>query len=204
MTTADIDWSYLRQGVVLRFALCALAVAAFAASAWARTHYAAESDVEQQQLAALDQQRSELASRLKARQAYAARYVELEEAGVVGEEQRLEWAQTLRDSATALRLPYLRYSASPQQPFEAPWLVPGTAAPVRATTMELQAGLVHEGDLLRLIARLRDEAPGYFDVTGCTLERTGGDTPPEPDKANITGTCQLRWYSIPVGGEPGA
>ena len=92
---------------------------------------------------------------------------------MVGEEQRLDWAQVLRDSATALRLPYLRYAAAPQQPFEAAYLVPGVTAPVMSTTMEVQAGLVHEVDLLRLIAKLREEAPGFFGVTGCTLDRVG-------------------------------
>ena len=138
----------------------------------------------------------ELGQRLQARAAFETRFTEIDAAGMVGAEQRLQWAQILRDSAGELRLPYLRYNAAPQQPFEAPYLAAGVTAPVRVTRMELQAGLVHEGDLLRLFARLRDEAPGLVDVTGCALERVSGDAPPEPDKANIAGTCQLRWYSI--------
>ena len=198
MKQHDVDWAYLTQGFGLRLVLCGLTLLALGASVWFRADYALRSDQPRQQLDALDQQRLELASRLQARAQFAARFAELGAAGIVGEEQRLQWAQVLRDSATVLRLPYLRYSAAPQRPFDAPYLAPGVAAPVMATDMELQVGLVHEEDLLRLISRLRHEAPGLLSVTGCTLERPGGALPPQPDKANITGTCQLRWFSIPL------
>ena len=200
MNRPDIDWMYLRDGLVVRLVLCAASLLALAASVWGRGQFTTESDMQQQQMAALDQQRSDLASRLQARQLYSARFDALEAAGVVGEEQRLDWAQVLHDSATALKLPYLRYTAAPQQPFEATYLVPGKTAPVMSTIMEVQAGLVHELDLLRLVAKLREEAPGLFGVTGCALERAGHDIPPEPNRANITGSCRLRWFSIPLAG----
>ena len=200
MNRPDIDWTYLRQGLIARLLVCVVSVLALAFSVWSRAQYTSESDSQQQQLAALEQQRTELATRLQARQQYADRFEALAAAGVVGAEHRLDWAQTLRDSATALRLPYLRYTAAPQQPFEAAYLVPGTTAPVLSTTMELQVGLVHEMDLLRLMARLREEAPGMFTVTGCTSIASATNVAPEPDKANLTSSCQLRWFSIPLAG----
>lgn len=208
MSRRDVDWAYLAQGMLPRLALCALALLALAASQWLRADYASRAEQERQQLDALEQQRVELGSRLQARQRFEQRFRELDAAGVVGDEQRLAWAQALRDSAGALRLPYLRFSASPRRPFEAPYLVPGEAAPVLATAMELQAGLVHEGDLLRLFSRLREQAPGLMAVTGCSLERVAGDAPPQPDRANLTSACQLHWYSIVLPGaamamEPG-
>lgn len=200
MNRPDIDWTYLRQGLIARLLVCVVSVLALASSIWGRAQYTSESDSQQQQLAALEQQRSELSIRLRARQQYADRFEALAAAGIVGAEHRLDWAQTLRDSATALRLPYLRYTAAPQKPFEVAYLVPGTAAPVLSTTMELQVGMVHEMDLLRLMARLREEALGMFTVTGCTIGRLGENVAPEPDKANLTGSCQLRWFSIPLAG----
>ena len=104
--------------------------------------------------------------------------------------------QNARDAGNALGLPYLRYTTSPQRAFEAPWLVPGVSAPVTISLMELQVGLVHEQDLLRLFTRLR-ASPGLFQVQSCALERLGQDMTPEPDKANVTGTCQLAWFSLP-------
>ncbi len=198
MNRSDIDWGYLRHGLAIRLLVCAASLAALAFSFWSRGQYTLASDTRQQELATLEQQRTELATRLQARQRYAQRFEELAAAGTVGPERRLDWAQALRDSAAALRLPYLRYAAAPQQPFAAPWLVAGTAAPVLSTEMELQVGLVHEVDLLRLIGQLRDRAPGTFSVSGCTIGRLGENAAPEPDKANLTGDCRLRWFSIPL------
>jgi hypothetical protein len=69
-------------------------------------------------------------------------------------------------------------------------------APVLVSQMDLQLGLVHEIDLLRLLARLR-EAPGLLQVRSCNLEMLAAETAPQPDKANLTGSCQLNLYSIP-------
>lgn len=197
MDSADIDWTYLGRGLVVPVAVCAVALVALGASSWARGRYAEESGVQEQQLAALEQQRVELSNRLEARRRYRARFVELEAAGVVGDEQRLGWAQVMRDSARELRLPYLRYSAVPRQTYGAEDAV-ALPVPVMATTMDIQAGLVHEGDLLRLFTKLREEAPGLLAVNGCVMERVAGDGEPGPDKANVAATCQLRWFSIPI------
>jgi hypothetical protein len=199
MTRPDVDWQYLGEGLGLRLGLAVTLVLAFGATLWLRADYATLSASEGQALAALEQQRLDLARRVQARDRYAAYFDELAGAGVVGEEQRLAWAQVLRDTAADLGLPYLRYTAAPRQPFEPDWLMTGAEAPVAATVMELQAGLVHEGDLLGLLERLREEAPGHFAVTGCALERVGAEAPPAPDKANVAATCQLRWHSIAVG-----
>lgn len=198
LSTSNIDWIYLRSALLVPLVALGVAVAVLTASYAGRARFTAESVAARQELASLDQQRLDLASRLEARRRYGERFESIAQAGIVGEEQRLAWAEALRRAAKTLHLPYLRYSASPRQPFEAPYLVPGEAAPVNATAMELQAGLVHEGDLLRLIDVLREEAPGLVSVTGCTLERAGGAIAPEPDRANITGTCELRWFSIPL------
>lgn len=199
LSTPNIDWLYMRSALLAPLVALGVAVALLAASYVGRARITAESVVARQELASLDQQRLDLASRLEARRRYGERFESIAQAGIVGAEQRLAWAEALRLAAKKLHLPYLRYSASPQQPFAVAYLVPGEAAQVNATAMELQAGLVHEGDLLRLFEVLRDQAPGLFSVTGCALERAGGTaTAPEPDRANITGTCELRWFSIPM------
>lgn len=199
MTRPDVDWRYLCRGLPLPLAVAAMALVAFLVSLGHGNALVAELDSRARQLAELDQQRSQLAARLQARANFAARYAELEEAGIAGPEQRLAWAQALRDGGAALRLPYLRYTAGPQQAFEAPWLEAGVAAPVNSAPVELQVGLVHELDLMRLLARL-EEAPGLLEVTGCSLERSARDVAPAADRANLTGVCQLRWLSIPSQG----
>jgi len=196
MSLRDLDWGYLRQGLTRSFLLLLVGASLWGASMAYRTHLTASLETERQSLASLEQDRNDLTSRREARRQFAAIYGQLQTDGVVGGDQRLIWVQHARDAGAALGLPYLRYTTSPQHAFEAPWLVPGISAPVMVSMMELQMGLVHEQDLLRLFARLR-ESPGLFQVQSCALERLGQNASPAPDKANVTGTCQLAWFSLP-------
>ncbi|MCK6371624.1 MAG: hypothetical protein L6Q83_09945 [Gammaproteobacteria bacterium] len=199
MTRSDIDWRYFRQGLVLPFLLAAGGLMLFGLSAWQSGGAGMRLNSEEQYLADLDQQRSELATRLEARARYAAKFARLREAGVAAPGQRLAWTQALRDSATELGLPYLRYAAMPEQRLP----VPGPEAPsevsVALTPVELEVGLLHELDLLRLVGRLQS-APGLLDVAGCSLRRTGESLAPAADQATLEASCQLRWFTIPPPG----
>ncbi len=196
MALRELDWTHLRQGL-LGPALLLLACAAVWGATTVYDHRAtAALQAGQQALAGLEAERNDITERREARRKYARLYLELSTRGVVGPEQRLAWVQATRDAGSELQLPYLRYTTSAQQPFEAAWLVPGVTAPVQVSQMDLQLGLVHELDLLRLLARLR-EAPGLLQVQSCSLEMLGAGAPPQADKANLTGSCQLSLYSIP-------
>jgi hypothetical protein len=197
MNRFEPDWAYLTNGMIPALVLTGVALCLAAGSFWLRADGVLVSQQQRQELEALEQQRVDLGNRLRARQQFEARFGELSAAGIVGEERRLGWAQTLRDIAADLQLPYLRYTAAPRRAFAAAYLSAGSP-PVSATDMEVDAGLVHEGDLLRIFARLRDEAPGLVSVVGCTLERVSGAAAPELDKANVATNCRLRWFSIQI------
>lgn len=187
------DWQYLWAG--LRRPALALLVAG---SAWGASQFVASTATarlaaQEQSLASESATRAQLAAERSTAAAYAGRYARLAATGAIGTEQRLGWAATLRDLAAELDLPYLRFSTGPQVTLAADQLPPD-AATTRGSTMEIQAGLVHEGDLLRLLAGLR-AAPGLFSVQGCRLERSGA-VEPEPGKANLAGVCQLQWLSV--------
>ena len=196
MNRPDIDWGFLRQEVLTAAVLLSIYAVLWGATSVFHSRALDKLAAEQQTLSGLEAERDDVTLRLDARRKYARLYTQLSAQGVVGAEQRLGWVQATRDAGTELGLPYLRYAASPQRAFEAPWLVPGVTAPVLVSLVDLQVGLVHELDLLRLLARLH-EAPGVPEVQSCNLERLGADVAPEPDKANLTGSCQLALFTIP-------
>lgn len=196
MSLRDLDWAHLRQGLLGPALLLLVCTVVWGATTVYGARATATLQAEQQSLAGLEAERNELTERREARRRFAQLYQELSANGVVGPEQRLAWIQATRDAGRDLHLPYLRYTASPQRPFEAPWLVPGVTAPVLVSQMDLQLGLVHELDLFRLLERLR-EAPGLLQVESCSLEMLSADSAPQADKANLTGSCQLNLYSMP-------
>ncbi len=196
MNVRDLDWAHLRQGLLGPVLLLLGCAVVWGATTVYDVRAAATLQAWQQSLASLRAERDEVTDRREARRKFARLFQQLSVKGVVGPEHRLAWVQATRDASSELKLPYLRYTASPQRPFEAAWLVPGITAPVLASQVELQFGLVHEVDLLRLLARLR-EAPGLLQVQSCSFEMLAAGTPPQADKANLTGSCQLNLYSIP-------
>lgn len=196
MNRPDWDLAYLRHGLMVPLAALAVMLILWAGTGTWRARLEKELATEQQTLAGLEQERRDLTSRQEARRRFATVYRELARQGLVGEDQRLKWVQALRDRAGELNLPYLRYSTAPERVLEAPWLVPGITAPVKVSTMEVQVGMVHELDLFRLLDSL-DHSPGFFHVRTCSLERMGREMRLEPDRANLNGTCQLDWFSIP-------
>lgn len=196
MSPRDLDWVHLRQGLLGPTLLLLACAAVWGATTVYDARATATLQAEQMSLASLEADRNTLTERREARRRFARLYQQLAVDGVVGPEQRLAWIQATRDAGSELQLPYLRYTASPQRPFEAAWLVPGLSAPVLVSQMDLQFGLVHELDLFRLVTRLR-EAPGLLQVDSCNLELLPGDAGPQPDKANLTGGCVLSLYSMP-------
>ena len=114
-----IDWRALRGAVAL-FAL-ALAIGAVAYGSTVRFREAASRshDVQKQRLETIraryrtiDEQRGLVESRLPEFRA-------LEAAGIIGEEQRLTWIETLQEVAARVGLPSLRYRIEPRTPYEA-------------------------------------------------------------------------------------
>jgi hypothetical protein len=198
MIKPDPDWGFLRQGMLLPTLCLLLGAALWSATTVYRTRLDNILETERQELASIEQERKELISRRKAREQYSAIYRQLVASGIVGPDQRLQWVQAIRNSAAKLGLPYLRYSTGPQEVFTAPYLMTGISAPVLNSPIDLQLGLVHEVDLLRLLDELA-ESPGLFHVRACNLERLERNTPPKSDQANLSGSCELAWFSIPAG-----
>lgn len=110
---------------------------------------------------------------------YAQEYGNLAKNGVFASELRLDWMEGLEKLRQQRLVPTFRYTISPQQNY-----VPN---PPRDTgnhelnysALSLQLDLLHEQQLLRFLAALRNDLPGRFMLDHCTLERnaTGSRLP---------------------------
>ena len=123
----------------------------------------------------------------------AALFNALKTRGLIGEEQRLEWVELLKDIRERLRLIELRYEISPQQPLEK---APGGALALHASTMKLQLNLLHEEDLIRLLDDLRRQARALIQVKRCDVSRIPRSGPENTLQGYLQAECLIDWVTL--------
>jgi len=99
-------------------------------------------------------------------------YQRLKKLNILGEEQRLEWADAITRIRRARELLDLHYVVDRQRLLLS---APGKPANVDfyASTMKIDLALLHEEDLVRFLMDLRASGNAYDSVKKCALTRTG-------------------------------
>jgi len=201
MRVSEIDWS------VLRGALALLLVAILVAGAMVGGAYRYGERHDRQWADAkrrLDSVRGRyrtIDEEARLIERYLPEYQRLQQQGLLGEERRLDWIEALRASAADVRLTSLRYEVTSQQPYQPDFDLPLGRFSSRESRMNLDIGLLHEGDLPRLFAALDAHRHGLFQVQECRVTRNGTEFVFEPERANLSARCRLRWLTL---ASPGA
>jgi len=99
-------------------------------------------------------------------------YHRLKSLNILGEERRLEWADAITRIRTQRELLDLRYTVERQRLLNSAPGKPGTVD-FYASTMKVELALLHEEDLLRFLADLRQSGNAFYAVKKCALTRTG-------------------------------
>ena len=99
-------------------------------------------------------------------------YKRLKGLNILGEERRLEWADAINRIRRERELLDLRYVVDRQRLLVS---APGKPANVEfyASNMRVDMALLHEEDLVRLLADLRQSGNAFYSVKRCALTRTG-------------------------------
>lgn len=99
-------------------------------------------------------------------------YQRLKAHNILGEERRLEWADAVNRIRKQRELLDLRYRVERQRQLVS---LPGKPGNVDfyASAMRVDLALLHEEDLLRFLADLRESGNAYYSVRSCQLSRSG-------------------------------
>ena len=99
-------------------------------------------------------------------------YQQLKRLNIIGEERRIEWADAMTRIRAQRELLDLRYRVERQRPLVS---IPGKPGNVDfyASTMKVSLALLHEEDLMRFLADLRNSGNAYYAVKRCAVSRTG-------------------------------
>ena len=127
------------------------------------------------------------------------RFQELAKRGIIGEEQRLDWVEQVRQIKTARKLFDIEYEIAPQRPLDTA-TAPDSSGEFEflVSTMRLKMQLLHEEDLLNFLADLRATVHAYLRVKDCAVERLpknqndrGGKTTPQ-----LQAECTIDWITL--------
>jgi hypothetical protein len=122
-------------------------------------------------------------------------YLRLKDARVLGEERRLEWADTVTRIRKERELLDVRYRIEPQRLLVS---LPGKPASVDfySSTMRVTLALLHEGDLFTFLDDLRASGNAYYSLRSCTLSRTGQGGPLTTLVPRLRAECAIDLITI--------
>jgi hypothetical protein len=131
----------------------------------------------------------------------AALFQRLEERGVVGEEPRLEWVELIGEIRDRRRLIEIRYEFDPPRALaeEADKKAPAGSFGLYASAMRLQARLLHEEDLTRLLGDLRRQARALIQVRRCDVARLAGAD--DAARGYLQADCLIDWITLRAAGQ---
>jgi hypothetical protein len=122
------------------------------------------------------------------------RYREIIERGRTEPERRLDWVETLRHIKEKRRLLSMDYEIAPQRPLD-PKNVASGGYGFLVSTMKLDMMMLHELDLLGLLADLATQVPALVSVRQCALERLPG-APQQQQPALLRAQCEIDWITL--------
>lgn len=195
MTLTRNDWIQLRwplSALVLVVASCAVLL-----------FY-----VEQHKLQARQALQAQQAQLLQARQRYQTsgqekdnierylpQYQRMIAAGFIGEERRIEWVDSLRSIHNQGKLFTISYSIGQQESYKPSFALNLGNFELKRSVMKLDLSMLHEGDLLTLLERLRTQQSTPFILRSCEVVRQA-EVRANLLAPNMRASCELDWLTL--------
>lgn len=123
----------------------------------------------------------------------SAVFNKLQTRGVIGEEQRLEWVELLKDIRDKRRLLDVQYEIAPQRALDGAL---GSGFAFYASSMTTQLKLLHEEDLIRFLDDLRQQARALIQIKSCNVERLPRGNAENGIPAQLRAECQIDWITL--------
>jgi len=194
---SKFDWLYLRRPLIT----LGVAILVFAALIGTGYYYETEQQVAYNkavsELRSTHKRYSDLVRDLELIEQYRNLYDKYKASGLVGDERRLSWVESLQSANQVLRLPTLTYSLQPQETFARPDSKPKRDVSVKSSPMVLTMGMLHEEDFFALLEGLRLSIASLLTVDSCSMSRQTAITSSlDTKRENLRATCTIRWVTI--------
>jgi len=203
MKAEKIDWSVLQGAIISIFISILISGTLIGATWYYNENMLIEHNRQKNRFQNISNQYLAIDQEEKLIRQYYPEFIKLHDKGIIGQERRLSWIETLRRAGEYMKLPVLKYGIESQSRFVPDYPVNAGSFQVYSSTMKLNIDLLHEGDLKKLLDTLSAEAPGIYNVSKCTLRRSGEISINNANKGNISSSHSFRWLNIkkPNGSE---
>lgn len=196
----EIDWNLLKGSLII-FCVCLIVAGGLIGG----SHYFNEKLYKEYQnnkniFQSISQRYLGVDQEEKLLRDYYPSFVKLYNQGIIGREKRLNWIEALRQAGEKTQLPSLNYSISSQEEYIPEYTINYSGYTLYRSSMELNLGLLHEGDLFKLMEYLNRAADGIYTISECKFSMKSREIKFEKDIANISANCLLHWITIELSG----
>lgn len=196
----EIDWSILRGPLIL-FCIClVIASALIGGSFYFNSNLEKDYKKNKNVFQSISRRYLDVDQEEKVLRDNYPYFVKYYNQGIIGREKRLDWIETLRQAGEKVKLPSLTYSIDSQEEYIPGYNINYNGYTLYRSGMKLELGLLHEGDLFKLIDYINRTAEGTYTMTECSFRMNGSEIQFEKDHANVSATCLLYWITINLAG----
>jgi len=196
MKRDEIDWSILKVPLITLVACLLIGGLLAGGSYYFKEEKGKEYSQYKRNFQTISQRYLAIDEEEKKIKEFYPRFIELYDNGLIGEEHRLNWLEVLRESGESIQIPAMSYKIDSQKRYVPEFSINMGSFQLFSSSMELELGLLHEGDLIRLLKNLDNNADGSYTVSGCKFSLASREIHSNPDKPNIAATCTLQWFTI--------
>ena len=191
------DWQALRYPLLMMLAVSLLGVAlvfySHSAIKHARDSFKQQQRVLQEASDRLHKSGDEKDKILRYRTAFAA----LQQRGLIGEEQRINWVDALRVASLNLKMFGVNYQIEAQQAYPSPAGADMGAYQLHQSVMKITMGLLHEEDLARFMSAMTAQQAGFFIIKECDLKRqVSAKIESLGVQPHLSADCSLAWLTM--------
>lgn len=191
------DLRRLRLPFALAVALAAAGAACLATSEYYLSNARAVRDAARQSRVEAQERVSKASEEEREIRENLVYYDQMRQSGMMGEQNRLDWIDSIAKIKNDRKLFEIKYAIEPQKPLDYPGIAAGGASFV-VSKMKLEMLLLHEDDLLNFLTDLQSAGKARVAVRRCTVTRIEREAPPTAIalQPRLRAQCELDLISV--------
>lgn len=197
---SNLDWTILKTSLVIFCACFIIASALIGTSYYFKSSLEKEYKINKSVFQSISRRYLDVDQEEKVLRENYPEFIRLYNEGIIGQEKRLNWIESLRQAGETIALPSLSYSIESQEEHVPEYTVNYSGYTLYRSSMQLSLGLLHEGDLFKFIDYINKNTDGIYTIYECKFRKNSNEIFFEKDRANVSASCLLYWITIDLAG----